>query len=253
MNEHRATIAMRVGEEVERVGLPVVVELDGDTLVLSGVVSTEADRDAVLDIAASVAANEVRVEENLTVSDILPEEMQDATLSESEVAGTPGAEPLTEENESTDPGDFSDQPTSPSYEDTQPGELSEHVRELGGDEPRVESGEEAYVPPIDPAATEDDEHVAGLQRSSLDEVAPERSSDGSIGDEAIRDAVLRELREDAATAGLDLDVEVASGIVFLRGRVDDVDDVENAEEVAARVTGVAQVIEQLEAEGFDRR
>ena len=67
-----------------------------------------------------------------------------------------------------------------------------------------------------------------------------------LGDEAIREAVLRELREDAMTTGLDIDVEVFASRVTLRGTVTDLQEAEAAEEVAARVPGVHEVEELLE-------
>lgn len=64
-------------------------------------------------------------------------------------------------------------------------------------------------------------------------------------DEAIARAVRRELHEDAATTELRIAVEVEGGVVRLRGKVPEVGDAENAEEVAGRVPGVGEVIEEL--------
>jgi osmotically-inducible protein OsmY len=80
----------------------------------------------------------------------------------------------------------------------------------------------------------------------MDEIELERSSDGHLGESAIEDAILRELREDAATNGLEIQVTFRRGIARLRGRVDDVLDVENATEVTARVPGVIDVLDELE-------
>ena len=85
----------------------------------------------------------------------------------------------------------------------------------------------------------------------MDDVSVERSSDGRLGDEAIRDAILRELREDAATTDLNLEVDVEEGLVTLRGTVQSLDDVESAEEVAARVPGVIEVNEELDVEDLE--
>lgn len=95
----------------------------------------------------------------------------------------------------------------------------------------------------------DGDHViGGFQATSMDAIDVERSSDGSMGDEAIRDTILTELREDAATTSLSIEVTVFRGIVTLTGQVADIDDVESAEEVAGRVPGVVEVIEELEVE-----
>jgi osmotically-inducible protein OsmY len=72
------------------------------------------------------------------------------------------------------------------------------------------------------------------------------ASDGRLGDEAIADAIRRELREDAATTGLVVRVVVRNGVAHLRGAVPDLSDAEAAEEVAARVPGVVEVVEELE-------
>ncbi|MEX2047613.1 MAG: BON domain-containing protein, partial [Chloroflexota bacterium] len=76
----------------------------------------------------------------------------------------------------------------------------------------------------------------GVARSTLD---------ARPGDEALADAIRRELREDASTAGLIVHVEVRGGVAFLRGRVDDLEDADSAAEVASRVRGVRQVVEHL--------
>src|SRR5919204_351049 len=73
-------------------------------------------------------------------------------------------------------------------------------------------------------------------RAAAEEVAarfapPNTRIDNSIEAEAVR----RELHEDAATTDLDLDVLVRNGVVHIRGRVADLDDATNAEDVAARV------------------
>ncbi len=80
----------------------------------------------------------------------------------------------------------------------------------------------------------------------MDSLEVERSADGTLGDEAIADAIRRELREDAATTALAVDVAVYRGVARLRGTVQDIADAENAEEVAARVPGVLEVREELD-------
>jgi hypothetical protein len=111
-------------------------------------------------------------------------------------------------------------------------------------------GEEVYIPPTDPVVTTDlhgqAQILGGFATSSTDSVEVQRSSDGELGDEAIAETVQRELREDAATTDLQIAVEVNQGVVYLRGTVGDLDDVDNAESVAARVPGVVEVREMLE-------
>ena len=115
-----------------------------------------------------------------------------------------------------------------------------------------ENAESAYSPPNDPVIGTDRHGnvrvLGGFSNSSMDSIAVARSSDGTLGDEAIAEAILRELREDAATTSLQIDVTVRNGVVRLHGRVADMSDSESAEEVAARVPGVVEVIEELTVE-----
>jgi hypothetical protein len=112
-----------------------------------------------------------------------------------------------------------------------------------------ESGE-VYTPPIDPVVTTDAHGqtsvLGGFSLSSTDDIEVDRSvSDGRLGDEAIAEAIERELREDAATTNLDIRAEVRQGVARLRGFVAGPEDVEMAESVAGRVPGVIEVVEEL--------
>ena len=51
-------------------------------------------------------------------------------------------------------------------------------------------------------------------------------------------------RSDAATSSLRLNVETIDGVVYLRGEVDTLDDGDLAAEVAARVRGVEDVVDE---------
>lgn len=89
-----------------------------------------------------------------------------------------------------------------------------------------------------------------MQSQSLsadDDMSVQRSAeDARPGDEALADAIRRELREDALTTDLAIEVEVDQGIAHLSGEVADIIDAENAEEVANRVPGVQEVVDELE-------
>jgi osmotically-inducible protein OsmY len=52
------------------------------------------------------------------------------------------------------------------------------------------------------------------------------------------------------TTDLAVRVAVRNGVVYLRGAVSSLDDAESAEEVASRVPGVAEVVEELDVAGF---
>ncbi len=115
----------------------------------------------------------------------------------------------------------------------------------------VSDGDEVYVPPTDPVVAAGEhgevEVLGGFSTTATDGVAPLPSaSDNRLGDEAIEDAVRAALRRDAATTDLDVEVLVRNGVAHLRGRVSDLDDADNAEDVASRVPGVLEVVEELE-------
>jgi osmotically-inducible protein OsmY len=227
----------------QRAGIYLAVQEDEEAgLVLSGMVGTEELRQAVLDIAREIAGA-VAVVDDIAVVDVVPDEVAEASAS---ARGERGFARLQRAGTgvSLEPGDFAGQRLVGTAD-----EASGPERSLEGDE--VASGDAVYVPAIDPPS-ERNEVVGGLELSSLDDVTVDASSDGTLGDEAIRDAVIRELREDAATAGLAVEVSVDEGLVRLTGRVTTLDDAESAEEVAARVPGVVEVAEELEVANLER-
>jgi osmotically-inducible protein OsmY len=71
------------------------------------------------------------------------------------------------------------------------------------------------------------------------------ATDSTLDDEGLLEAVRRELREDAATTALNIEVEVWDRVAHLRGVVAGPEDAEAAEEVAARVPGVGEVADDL--------
>ncbi len=109
----------------------------------------------------------------------------------------------------------------------------------------------SFFPPTDPAIRVNDqgtlEVAGGFAPSSFEDTGVERSAeDNQPGDEALADAIRRELREDATTTDLRIEVLVQRGVAILRGQVPDVEDAENAEEVANRIPGVVEVIDELD-------
>jgi osmotically-inducible protein OsmY len=68
-----------------------------------------------------------------------------------------------------------------------------------------------------------------------------------LDDEALAEAVRVALRRDSRTAGLHIEVEVWDRIVHLRGFVATLSAQEAAEAVAARVSGVGLVANDLHA------
>jgi osmotically-inducible protein OsmY len=232
-------------DEIERklaeaADLSVLVEEDGGRLVLTGLIASEVERSTALDLVAEVAGA-LDVDDNLEVSVGIPQQTELGSLNAGGMGMFPDADSdLEEESEAIEPGDFTEQPIQ-QYGDFAAGPSSAF------EDDEAEDGATVFVPPTDPVGT-DREVIGGLATTSLDDISVEPSSDGRLGDEAIAEAIVRELREDAATTALSIEVEVIEGAVTLRGTVMTIEDAESVEEVAARVPGVVEVDEQLEVE-----
>jgi osmotically-inducible protein OsmY len=230
----------RIEEQLLEAGLQTTVEFSDGSLVLNGIVDTEEARQAASDIAAQLAPN-ARIDNQLEVETILPTNLADfvgdqptAELSET------GADIQAAGGE-LDP-DFTDQ-----HRIVDSAQAAGPQNSLA-DDPAA-SGDAVYTPPIDPVVTTDAHgraHVLGGFDSGEDVAVEASASDTRPGDEALADAVRRELAEDAATTDLNITVAVRHGVVHLRGQVADLDDADNAESVAARVPGIREVVEELE-------
>ena len=110
-------------------------------------------------------------------------------------------------------------------------------------------GDEVFFPPTDPvvrAGPGGQPEIVGGFSPTAEPPAPERSSDGRIGDEALADAVRDALALDASTADLTLTVDVVDGVVHLRGTVLSIEDSEDAEAIAQSVPGVGEVLDETE-------
>lgn len=217
-----------------------VTEDNPGVLVVSGLVESEELRQAAMDIVHDMASDR-RVVDDIEVEGALPHDISELPVS---ADGEQGLE-ADAEGDSVEPGDFSSQDFVDSA-----AEAAGPTGSLETDD--VSEGDQVYVPPVDPPR-ERGEFLGGTQFSSMDDLSVERSSDGTLGDEAIRDAILRELREDAATTDLTVEVDVIEGLVKLSGMVPTLDDAEAAEEVASRVPGVVDVEEELEVANLQRR
>lgn len=236
----------RMREQIEqalaREGLPTVVEDDGTTIRLEGMVETPEAKVAATDVAMRYAAGR-RLENNLEVEQERPETLLEAVDGQPTMGDLP--ESLDEMRAAG--GEF-----EPDFTDQ---ELETSVVEMGGeasatDDP-MPDGETVFFPPTDPVMRTNDqgdiEVLGGFGPTSMSSIEVERSAlDGRLGDEAIADAIRRELREDALTTDLVIRVSVTRGVVRLHGAVPTLDDAENAEEVAGRVPGVVEVVEELD-------
>ncbi len=219
----------RLQRHLAEAGLQVTVaEWDG-ALRLSGVVNSDETRRAVEDLAAGIAPD-AYIQNDLAVDATLPTppRMPRALEPVAEPTGSPRIETLAAEVEA----DFS----------TLPPELNDaEIMERG----------DAVFAPVDPVvaigAHGQAEVLGGFSSDALAEVAVDASAEDALpGDEALAEAIGRELREDAATTNLPIDVFVRRGVAHLRGWVPDVEDADNAEAVALRVPGVRDVVDELE-------
>ncbi len=228
----RTALAERIEQAIEReAGLSILVEEDNGTVILTGLVETPRERQAAEDIALTVAPD-ARIDNSLEVTAEAPLSVDDYVADVPTVPNLPDdVSELQEPSEEVLP-DFTNEP------DLVP----------SADQDDEESADTLFAP-TDPVISVDDEgeaHVLGGFSPTSDESVAVTSStlDNQPGDEAIADAVRRELREDASTTHLNLAVLVRDGVVTLRGVVEGIEDSENAEDVAGRVPGVVEVIDE---------
>ncbi len=226
----------------------VVVAEDRGALILSGRVESDEQRQHAGQIAALLAPG-ARIENDLEVEAVLPygSAGNNAPLAEDEDADIPESEAgFEKEGMGLEPGLTSEPLETDAINVVDPDVVT--------DTTPVEP-EPAYFPPTDPVLTVGKhgilEVAGGFEASSLDDTEVERSAEDNLpGDEALADAIRRELREDALTTDLQVDVVVERGVAVLRGIVPDVEDAEDAEEVANRVPGVLEVIDEIRVAGF---
>jgi hypothetical protein len=234
----------RALEEVA--GVDAAVEVDGGRIVVSGMVSSEEERQAAFDVLHDLAPN-IEIVDDLTVMTEMPEQIEGMDISEADAGGFVGATSESFDTEALEPGDFTDQrfihdPTAASGPSGTHPEDSDEPPEDDADE-----GDDVYIPPTDPVRDRNNEVLGGFQTTAMDDDEEPRSQFvGGIADEGLVDAVLLELEQDASTSGLEIQVSSYEGVVRLRGTVQDLEDAENAEAVAARVPGVREVLDELE-------
>ncbi|HZU81058.1 MAG TPA: BON domain-containing protein [Acidimicrobiales bacterium] len=225
----------------------IVAAQQGDTIMLSGRVGSDQDRNTAERVARELGQgrpvqNLIEVQPTVTEGLRNPNYENAGRLDPSFVPGDEIAQspPVILESEGLDAG-FDQVPLETDSTDV----VDESVYD---DVPPVEP-DPAYFAPTDPVVEPDRQGnlqvVGGWDPTSMssDTVDPS-AEDNQPGDEALADAIRRELREDASTNALQLDVEVERGVAHLRGTVTDLTDAENAESVASQVPGVREVIDE---------
>lgn len=225
-------------QRMTQVGIPLAVDVSDGTARVTGAVNSNEDYQAALDVVSSVEGI-IGVQDEIEIATSAPTSVfNDSSAGQGyDFTETPAVE---------DPDDLDIEPDLTGDVGAGTSDFQEAVEEA-----------EPYFPPTDPVVEPSDDEqeldvTGGMQDTSMDELAREPELDsseiepatplaGRRDDETIREDVKRELREDALTADLEIDVMVVNGTVVLRGQVADLDDSYNAEEVARRVPGVLDV------------
>jgi osmotically-inducible protein OsmY len=239
-----------IAAEVDRLlrdeaGVYAAVRVGDGVAYLDGLVESEAQRDAATDLSLRVEGI-ARVQNDLEIEEF--GQPGDATRPDEQIHGDISYQMLERDRqENRDP-----------FQEPTEQDFNEPVPLVGSDvtSSTMIAAEEGipYVPPTDPVVrpSTDEQTIAvvGGFGTASDEEFPDRLAttdlgDAPPGDEDLRDEVLQALRADAATTDLVIAVTVRNGRVFLRGEVPSLDDAESAEEVAGRVPGIREVIEEL--------
>jgi osmotically-inducible protein OsmY len=230
-----APLIERIEEQLAESGLQVAVESSDGSLILSGVVDTEEAREAAFDIVTMAAPN-ARIDNQIEVETLLPTDVDHFVGDEPSAEMAESSADIRASGGEIEP-DFMQRPT-----------VTDPLGESGSESEDIAQSGEVYTPPIDPVVRSDahgnTEMLGGFGEE--DPEPAELSSDGVAGDEALADAVRRELAEDSATTELNILVAVRHGVAHLRGQVEDLDDADNAESVAGRVPGIREVVEELD-------
>src|SRR5436190_10557196 len=97
------TTRERIEQSLEDAGIHAMVEIDGRTVVLSGLIETDKERETAAEILADVAPD-FDLEDNLEVEYTLPEAIEGDVLSGQEAAADAEAG-MAEDEEALEPGD----------------------------------------------------------------------------------------------------------------------------------------------------
>lgn len=249
MNSRDREHEQRIQQLLDEARIPVAVVVENGVARLIGAVPSERLRQAAIDLA-SADRQIKRVEDEMNDEVVSPDMASEPPDDDGEFSYVD--EQTTNDAVSDDEDDF---------------QADDELREDSTlDYEEVMEDRETYFPPIDPVVEPerngpDLEIVGGFQSESTDdtdededeayaESVPLATGDRLLvrDDEDIRDDVIRELREDALTTDFQLDVDVRRGVVILSGRLQTLDDAENAQAVAARVAGVIDVEDRTETD-----
>jgi hypothetical protein len=245
MNSRRdEDLAKRITVLLGDARIPVDVDVRNGVARLTGRVDSMRTRQAAIDLAQTVDGV-TAIDDQIDLEVIVPD-MAYEPLDADEQFDYADRQSLRDDISDTDPT-FEESPGTTYFQ--------EAIEEA-----------EPYFPPTDPVVRpstdeEELEVVGGFEGTSMDELVTDPDLEPSASEEAgelygygpradgdIQQDVTRELREDAYTSTMPLEVEVVNGVVYLRGRLQSIEDAEYAEDVAARVPGVVEVRDLTEVE-----
>jgi DnaK suppressor protein len=233
-------IQREVAELTGGAGLPLSVTVEQGVVTLEGIVLSEEEHQAAIDLTNFIpgVTDVVDSLEVMDMEDDQPNVLFGMPTRPDE--WEPGSEDFDDDSLPDDiitsnPGDVIDGSTTDSRVAIQDGV--------------------SYFPPTDPPVDISDapdgiEVAAGFQSTSMDEDgALEDDEDlqehDDVRDSEIVDNVVRELNEDSATTALNIHVASVRGVVHLTGFVSGPADGDMAASVAERVDGVRRVVERL--------
>jgi osmotically-inducible protein OsmY len=216
----------RIGQAVsDQLGFAIGLELGDGGIRLTGTADSAAARAAAEQTVADLAPG-MAIQNDLTVAQSAPHRASradGAAYDDHDRRGATRTPRATESLEADDDAPDLEAPVEPG-----PG----------------------YFAPTDPVLGQDadggSQVIGGFDATAMDSDTVDQPTMGGPGDEALADAIRRELREDALTTDLPIAVEVDGGVARLRGAVPALDDTTNAEEVAGRVPGVREVVDDLD-------
>ncbi len=237
-------IQREIEDVIARVGVPLEVTVENGVVKLEGVVLSEEEREAVVDLLRLIPG--VRdVEDSLIVVEELEGEEPDVLYGMLTHPEDPDLLPgeVVEDEDSGIPDKIT------TYD---PGRVED---DWTTDERVAVQEAMPYFPPTDPAVDIADDRpeniqvTTGFQATAMDDDAEYEDEtvddDGIVRDAALVDAVVRELNEDSSTTHLNIHVASVRGVVVLTGFVSSQTDADLAEAVADRVPGVRFVADRL--------
>ena len=274
-NDTRGALA-DLNRDLDAAELAVATEIRDGELVLTGMVGSDEDQLAAIDLAQPYADElGLRINPGMDVEVVGPEDAFEDDDRAAQGFGDLNAVRAEPDDDAVriDAGDDdgeragSDEGAGYDGETEQDDVIS--LDASFADDPGttnvidvVENGA-TYFPPTDPPSTRADDAdgfavLNGFSQTSTDAIddddtVPEDDENRVPTGDELADYVRRELREDAATGDLPIHVTARGSTVVLRGEVDTLEDAENAEAVANEVPAVVEVREELTIRGITER